>query len=265
MFLSTWAYDYDGGNPATLYARYAGSGARVAAFGQGDWTPRVVDARTGATQIDLAGRGIGTLAMSSSGDRLVAGMGYSLQVLDARDGKLLYERVELESSDALLRAGSMHVEGSASALRRVHVLHAGGSYPLDSFAAQLLDPKRVRAAAAGIALAPAILPVPPDIALDAPASGHGTIEGGAAHCTLHAEHADGLLGFEVERDGVRLDDALVRAVTQLTDDGRKARIELRLPVTPDTKRARLRACAVGHSGAVSRPAFLQFEVLPAKR
>jgi WD40 repeat protein len=260
-----WAYAYDGGNPATLHAHFDRSGARIAAFGQGNWTPRIVDAKTGETRIDLQGRGISTLAFPADEKLLLAGMGDSLQVLEASDGRMLYERVELEGGGALLRTASMHVEGPATALRRVQVLCAGAWYPLDSFAAQLLDPKRVRAAAEGVVLAPAIVRIPPEVVLDDPATGAGAIGADGLRCAARAEHEDGMLGFEVEQDGVRLDDALVRAATRIAEDRRSAKLELESAVPAVVERTRLRVTAVSRSGAISRPAFVTFVRPPKPR
>src|SRR5262249_31840704 len=160
----------------------------------------------------LKDRGYGSLAFVGDGTKLVASLGESFQLLETATGHMLYERVELEGGEALLRTGAAFVEGGPRALRRVHVLCEGRTYPLESFAALLLDPKRVRAAATGIEVAPARVHIPPEIARVEPASGSGEIADGKIALVPTAEDELGLMGFEVERDGELVDaDALREA------------------------------------------------------
>jgi WD40 repeat protein len=248
-----WKFEYAGGNPTSMYAHFDRAGKRLCTYGQGDWTPRVVDAQNGETIVDLAGRGYGWVDFSADGTRLLASTGRSLQVLRAADGSLLFERVEMDGSEALLRSESMHVDGPPAVLRRTHVLFGGASYPLDSLAAVLLDPKRVRAAAAGVRVAPAFIPDPPTLALD---SALGSAPVVSASCGA------GLVGFEVEVDGKLLDPARVRGATRLEDLGRSARLDTADAGLGLTNGTRIRVCAVARSGVCSRPGFARFQAGP---
>lgn len=243
-----WRIDWGSGNPSPLYVHFDPAGARACTFGMGSWTPRIFDAKTGNLLVELKDRGLSQLDFSADGERMVASTGDSLQVLRASDGALLVERVEIEGGGALLRSASMHVDGTATALRRVQVLVAGSSCPLDSLAAVLLDPKRVRAAAAGIAVAPAIVPALPKVE-------EARVDPADRHTRARAQCAEGLLGFEVEFDGNLLDEARVQAATQITPDGKSAELDLEPGSGNAGTDPIVRISAVAKSGIASRPAF----------
>jgi len=241
-----WKATCGGGNPAPLYARFDRAGTRLCNYGQTRQSPRVFDAKTGSTLVDLGERDYGWLDFSADGKRLLATSGDSLQVLQASDGALLYERVEIAGGDTFVRTESMHVEGPRAALRRVHVIYGGASYPLDGFATQLLDPKRVRAAAAGVRVAPALVPDPPTLTLEVAST---------KELVASASCAAGVLGFEVEIDGKPLDPSKLRAATKLEDENRRARLDLSLEGLGMRNGARIRIRAVARSGICSRPSF----------
>lgn len=244
-----WHFDWSAGNPSPVHVRFDPPGARACTFGMGSWTPRIFDPKTGNLLVELKDRGLLQLDFSADGERMVAATGDSLQILRAADGALLFERVEIEGGGALLRSASMHVDGTASALRRVQALVAGSSCPLESLAPVLLDPKRVRAAAAGITVAPAIVPALPRVQ-DARA------DPADRHTRAHAECTESLLGFEVEIDGSLLDEVRVQAATRLAPDGKSAELDLEPGPGMAGTDSVVRISAVARSGIASRPAFV---------
>jgi hypothetical protein len=128
----------------------------------------------------------------------------------------------------------------------VHVICGGASYPLDNFATILLDPKRVRAAAAGVSVAPALVPEPPTLTLEVAS---------AKKLVASASCAAGMLGFEIELDGKALDSAHLRGATKFEDENRRARLDLPLEGLGTGIGTRIRICAVARSGICSRPSF----------
>jgi hypothetical protein len=254
-----WRFECGGGNPSPLHVSFDPAGARLCTYGMGWWTPRVVDAKTGATLVDLKDAGLNQLEFSGDGSRLVASTGDSLKVLRASDGALLFERVEVVDGGAFLHSASMHVDGSAVSLRRIQVLFGGESFPLDALATVLLDPKRVRAAAAGVSVAPARIPEPPELEAEAIVGQAGPSEPRKRLVRARATCAGGLLGFEVELDGQPLDPSRVREATKLEDDGRRAHLELALEGLLAAEGGRVRVSAVARSGIASRPAFTRFQ------
>ncbi len=173
-------------------------------------------------------------------------------------------RIELPDDGWLLHSPGLFVDGTREAFEGVHIVLASGSYPLEALAAVLLDPKRVRASAAGVALAPAILPVVPELdwpELEMTERPERVVLVAADEepptVTLEARCSEGLAGFEVRVAGAvsfrPVEDAAANSTLTM---------ELTRPAPGESIDYRWRA--VGASGVLSRALHLTVET-PAPR
>ncbi|TDJ73412.1 MAG: hypothetical protein E2O39_05475 [Planctomycetota bacterium] len=256
----------NGGGPSAIHALLSDDGRRVYITGDyligGIW-----DVRTGVCQATLVDAIADDFVAAGDFQRLIATGAGALQILDGTTLDLNYAWVPYGSAEGsagyLAHAPSNHFRGTADAARQFRMQVDGAAYPLDTFAAVLLDPKRVRAAARGIPVFPARLPEPPTLELVAPLTrvveGHGAV-------TIEALAADSLalagLAFEVERDGHALDASLRRAATTVTETSRSARLTLTIPWLGDPSETTIRICAVARSGVLSLPAVVTIRWRP---
>jgi WD40 repeat protein len=250
-----WSFDFGGGNGATLRALYAFGGDRIVTSGQTWGTTRVSDAKDGHAIADLSQRRINSL-LPTAGDRRLLGVSAgSIQVVDAASFRTLYTRIEFDHGDALLEAPSLHCDGAIEPLRRAHVLANGESAPLECYASELFDPKKVRASAHGIEVARARLPSLPSIRLVSPTARVVRATGASTTVECAARDASGIAGFEVERDGRRID-----APFEIdANDSINAVCKLAIPKPASGRPVELRISAVARSGAVSRPVLIAIE------
>ena len=251
-----WDYHYWGGTPAPVHAVFGRSGERVYVFGQGDHTPRIVNAEDGSTLLDLAERGIEEL-LPLPDERLVAAVGAEgLEVIETEEGRQRWTRMEIEGGNWLLSAPTRHVDGTRHALEQLQLVLPERSYPLDALAAALLDPKKVRAAAEGILLAPVHLPAIPELVWEVkqPRVVRLTEDQDPLAVTLVARCSEGLAGFELLRDGVRR--RLAGEVVSPTE--RRLSFQLERPADGDSIDYRWRS--IGESGVLSRALHLTVEL-----
>jgi WD40 repeat protein len=199
-----WNFEYSGGNESALQSAFDSSGDRLFVWGQGPWSPRVVDARNGKTLLDLAGR-FGNLLPLPGSTRLAAIGSEGLEVVDLHDGRRLWTRSETPDGGWLVSTAARFVDGTRASLERIPFVTGNGSLPLDALAALLLDPKKVRAAAAGIVIAPAHVPAIPTLTAREPYRRVVHIEKDKTEreITFDASSGDGVRAFEVILDGHR--------------------------------------------------------------
>ncbi len=253
-----WDYQYSGGNPGSLVCALAKSGERAYVWGQGEWSPRIVDAQSGRSLLDLGNGGKWSLHPLLDERRIGVDCDEGLEVLDAETGARRWNRVELSRGGWLLCASTRHVDGTLEALEALHLVLTDRSYPLDALAAALLDPKRVRAAAEGVVLAPAELAAiptlewstPPPRVLELPPDAAG------AEVVVEASCADGIAGFELLRDGERsrLEGEAI--------DSKKRRLTLALGLPASGHTAEFRFRAVSARGMLSRALHLTVKRAP---
>jgi WD40 repeat protein len=240
-----WAFDYNGGNPGAIQAGFSSDGSRVYVSGGTPRVARVVDAATGETLADLGK--LGTKVLRSRDDRQVVVAGdKALHVLDGTSLLLRYTRAEFEKLGSALHVPAGFVDADAGALRPSRVRELDGApFPLECYAARLLDPKKVRAALAGVAIEPAELSPLPQLELS-PAERHVRTLADSMSIEALAKHDGPLLGFELVRDGIALPKDVVRAATMVSDDGRSAQLDWKL-AGPGAETT-LRVCAVARDG-----------------
>jgi WD40 repeat protein len=247
-----WRFDFGGGNPPALNARYSSDGRRIYTSGQSSRTVRVTSATDGQALADLQSHGIEDL-QATPGDRWLIGFqGHSMEVMDGKTFRTLYTRVEFDNAGFLIQSPSLHCDGTPAAMGRVQILRDGTSCALDSYAALLYDPKKVRASVAGIDVVPALLPSPPRILIEKPSGRIARVEGESTTIEARAEDPSGILGFEVERDGQRIQ---VPSSVESTDST-KGRLSLVVPNPEHGRRLEVRIRAVANSGALSKSAHL---------
>jgi WD40 repeat protein len=158
--VETMLYDTSGGNPSTMYARPSASGKRLYVHGSVAGDQPVLDARTGNALLRVPGRGLGFVD-GTRDDRWVIGtVEHGVRVFgDTLDARYTY--VPFEDDGWIVQADSLHCAGTLDALRWAVVVRGDETYPFASCASELLDPKRVRAAAAGVKVRSAGLGVAP--------------------------------------------------------------------------------------------------------
>ncbi len=253
-----WDYAYSGGNPSVLFSAFGASGERAYVWGQGAWSPRIVDAKNGRTLLDLGMWHFGAL-LPLPDEQLIGAVGpEGLEVLNSTTGARRWTRLELADGDWLLNAPTRHVDGTRAALEQVHLVLEQRSYPLDALAAALLDPKRVRAAAQGIPLAPALLPAIPELVWGTPSAPPSRVLHLSAGeepptVTLEATCPDGIAGFEFLVGGrhARMEGE--------ADDATHRRLTLQLARPEQGESIDYRWRAIGSRGVLSRALHLTLE------
>jgi WD40 repeat protein len=155
----TTLYDTMGG-PGAMVAHPSASGTRLFVYGSGEHES-VLDAETGTPLLRL--HEVLSWVDGTSDDRWVVGTVDRRVRVFGRTLNEGYTYVPFEGGDWIAETESLHCAGTAEALRWAVVVGGDETYPFASFAAQLLDPKRVRAAAAGVSVRPAQLGTPPSV------------------------------------------------------------------------------------------------------
>lgn len=165
--------------------------------------------------------------------------------IDAETLRVRWKRVELWDGDWLRSVPSMHCEGSAGAMEKVHVVLEDGSLPLGCHAERLVDPRRIRAWLAGVEVATPELPQAPRVES---ASVREVADVGPI---LRATAVDegGLRGFEVRVGGALVEPDVVLAAT--TFGQRETRATLELPLDAEGE---VEVRALGRSNVLSRAA-----------
>ncbi len=217
----------------------------------------VLSLDTGQLIRNLDGRDLARLE-PSPGDRwLLASRHGATVVLDGEQFRERYARADFPDGGELRLVPSLYCQGTPDALATAQIIVSGTSQPLDSYAAILLDPRRVQAGTAGVHLRAPELPTAPEIVSVTPEARHVLVEGASA--TLHAVAEDprGLVGFQIEIDRKALAPFLGGSAVRFEQDGRLARFEWSLERPPSGK-AYVRLRAIGRTGVLSRPVRVTF-------
>jgi hypothetical protein len=243
-----WSVDFDGGNPATGHAYFSPDGKRV--YLSGNVGTRVVDAQDGSTIRDLE-RFAGILMPTGSERFVLMKTRDSIEVLDGTSLDALYRIVETRNGGHAVITPSGHVDGNAEGLRQIQALLDMTSYPLDSFASAVFDPKRCRAQMEGVEIQPARIQRPPDISLEPSARVVRTAQTAVRVMAL-AEDPGGLLGVEIEPIG-HGDPQLLTDLEWLNEERTRARASYLLNAEEEQT---VRFRALSRSGLLSRPALI---------
>jgi len=248
------------GGPAWMRVRFMGDEEVLLSPIQGGLPLEIVDVATGrGSYFDKSPWTLDELLGSADGRYLVVRRAEGfLDVFDAASRALLYRWGPRRNGASVAQSASGHYQVLGLEAPAPHALRHGVSLPLDAYASILLDPKRVLAAAAGIHSRVPALPELPALELVEPKLRFEPLGERAPRIVATAECADGLLGFEVERDRDLLPREVVEAVTELAADGTSGRIALELPVTETTDVLRVRVRAVSRTGVLGRPRVVTF-------
>ncbi len=251
-----WAYTYPFGNESPLFSAFGRSGERVYVWGQGPATSRIVSDVDGSTLLDLSTKELHALLPLADERRLAALGPEGLEVIETESGERRWVRTEVKGGGWLLTAPTRHVDGTREALEQLHLVLPERSCPLDALAAALLDPKRVRAGAEGVDLAPARIPAMPE--LDWVSHQPRVVRLGEdqepPEVTLVARCSEGVSGFELSRDGER--QRLSGEAVSPTE--RRLTFQLARPAGGDSIDYRWRS--VGTKGVMSRALHLTVEL-----
>jgi WD40 repeat protein len=147
-----WRHEFDQGDEMPMRIRFSADGSRVHFFGHGPGRSGVFDLASGtpvAIRPDLIGQ---TLIESPALNRLVTTGAGVTHVLDARSLDEMYSRHETKDGSYLLTTPAFYFSGSPRAIRSARAELPDRTEKLEDLAPRLLDPKRVRAAMAGVAV-----------------------------------------------------------------------------------------------------------------
>ncbi|MCC6408547.1 MAG: hypothetical protein IT453_15400, partial [Planctomycetes bacterium] len=257
-------YDTSGGNAGTMYARPSVSGKRLYVHGMVAGDQPVLDARTGAPLLRVAGRGLGFVD-GTRDDRWVVGtIDHGVRVfgehLDPR-----YTYVPFVDGGFLVQAESLHCTGTVDALRWTVVVRGDETYPFASCASELLDPKRVRAAAAGVTVRPAELGLAPTVRVVGEPIRELAADATTIELELETVAPRGIAACEAELDGVALDELATRALARDAllpnasgSGAATARVTLRIPRAPGAGTHELRVVVFDRAGLGSKVARARF-------
>jgi WD40 repeat protein len=153
-----WDVDLGGGNPAVLEARQSSDGRWVACWGSSCGTTAVLDGFTGRLLEDATGGCPDALAFTDDGRFLLALEGAALTCRATGTWEERWRRVDFPGGAWLRAVPSLHCDGSRAGLEQAFVVRGADSTRLSELAFELLDPRKVEAALAGVAVEPARLP-----------------------------------------------------------------------------------------------------------
>ncbi|MBI5431787.1 MAG: hypothetical protein HZA52_03035 [Planctomycetes bacterium] len=248
--------DTRGGNGGTIALHSSASTKRLYVHGMVGRSTPVLDAATGSPLMDLGEESV-ELVDGTRDDRwVVAAVEHAARVfgerLDAR-----YTYVPFEKDGWIAKADSLHCAGTAEALRWSVVVRGVESYPFVSCASELLDPKRVRAAALGVAARPAELGVAPAASVVGSAIREIAASANTVELELELVAPRGIAACEAELDGVRLDEPATTALVRGPSAG-TTRATLRLPRKPGVEPNELCLILFDRSGLGSRVVRARF-------
>jgi hypothetical protein len=212
----------------------------------------IYELESGITVANLSSRALHGPIPSRDEHRLLARRESATVVLDGRDASELYSRLEYEGGGALVYAPSLFYDGTPAAIRRTYLVRDRTVLPLDGYAAVLCDPRRIRAAAAGVEIAGVALPDPPRFLRTVPSTRVIDVDAGELSLEAVAEDPRGLSGFEILLDGVPLSSELALASTVLEPEDNRARLSLGIS-RPVVERSEIRVRAIARSGMLSVP------------
>ncbi len=252
--------EYSGGNPSPLYIRQNTSCTLLYAWGMTYDNTRIIDALTGRTFKDLGARYLWAPFPTADERRVIALHNFKdltnykniAVVLDGYSLDELYRRAEFPGGEAILYTPTMIHMGCARAIQKSSICWNEKTYPLDCFAPILYDPKRFIAAAAGVPVSQPILPVPPRLIAITPKGRIVELHEEQTVITVQASCEDGILGFQIEKDGKILPFQSVGKIRIESDEKTTLSWTIDRPVEDKTE---IRLRAISQTGVLSRPAF----------
>ncbi|MCP3918088.1 MAG: PQQ-binding-like beta-propeller repeat protein [bacterium] len=245
-----------------LHAFDARTGARRwTSWPGGQWPAVVVTERrvyTSYVALDLATgeRVLDSGVEPTHDERRLLGFRHRDPRLVVYDGETLaelYAHSSYDDGEELFHHPTLVHSGGRTALGRAHLRVDGDSFPLDSFATTLYDPRRMRAAAAGVPLRRPRLPEPPVLTRVSPAGRVASATGETATVRAHATSSEDLTGFHLELDGRALARGASGVDVEL--DGRTGRLAWTI-ARPESGVAHVSLRAIGRSGTLSRRSYL---------
>jgi WD40 repeat protein len=228
-----------------LNVRTITSSGRIFAF------DGIYDLATGASLGSLPEKELQTPLASPDESRILAERYGATVVLDG-NARELYSRAEYEEGAALVSTPSLFYDGAPAAVRQAYLLRDQTVLSLDTYAPQLCDPRRIRAAAAGVPLVSPALPDPPGLCPAEPTERRLEVEGNSVVLAADAEDPRGVLGFELALDGQVLPGDVARASFEVEDDATRARLQWRI-VRRVKNSSEVRIRAIARSGILSKP------------
>jgi WD40 repeat protein len=252
-----------GGAPWTIYALPNVQGDRVFVSGMSPDTARIIDADSGKELNifgrDLSGIGYGFYNISGTTDNryvIATCNNVATVVFDGQAFNELYRRLEHVDGSALLVTSHLVHRGNSSAIRKTSMIREEEAFPLDTFAPVLYDPKRFQAAAEGVTVRKPYLPSPPELTTLTPISRVATVDEDQAVVTVSASSQDGIIGFQLEKNGEVLPFGSEGTIERDPHGGAVLTWTIERPAAKETD---LRIRAMGRSGMLSKPLLMTLQ------
>ncbi len=218
---------------------------------------RVLDSRDGSSLADLSSPPRMSLGCTPDERFLFATSRDDFRVFDGASYAPRFTFVGFSDHDRLFVTPSFHCSGSIGGLRNSAVVIGDDSYALDPFASALVDPKRVRASAAGAKVEPAHVARPPKLAIAGSSELHVAAHSKTIEFDVEVEDPFGFSGCEAEIDGRAIDRELSKAFIDVGAVPSSKRVHLAIARDPKAKVSSLRISIVSRSGVSSRPLHLR--------
>ena len=241
---SLWSFDFPATDAGWLEPSLSADGGRICVCA-GSWGSRLFDGE-GRVLADLTRFCPQGLGLSRDGRSLIGTVNGATCGFDGASAALRWVRVEFPAQGWLRFVPELYCEGTTDALRGTHVVFEDGSAPLECYAEQLFDPRRVEAALAGVPLRRPPLPRPPRVELR-------LLEGETFVLEARAEDPGGIRAFRVEVDGERVEPAEVERATVLEADGLRAALTLTLQPSERGGDVTITVRAIGGNNVLSPP------------
>lgn len=147
-----WSYTYHASHPTGLEASFDGLGEALYVFGQGPWTSRIVSSLGGQTLADHSASKVSDLLPIGCPGLLLSTSQFGLESRSSKTGRLRWTRQDPKEGGWILRSAGGFLDGSFDAINGGLIDLDGRSVLLREHADVLVDPKRVKAEIAGVAV-----------------------------------------------------------------------------------------------------------------
>ncbi len=239
----------------SLPAEFSRDGARIYPRSDGAWGV-VYDTNTGRKLAELRGFETAQLAPTPNDRFLIGTSPGCVRVFDGQSFALRYSFSVGRRTHAVATS-SCYCSGDREALTAASLYQFDQPIALDAFAPLIVDPKRVRAALAGVTVQPARVVAPPKLSAVDSTELHVAASATTIDFDLDVEDELGFSGCEAEIDGRVIDRELSKAFVDVGAAPSAKRVHLAIARNPNAKESSLQISIVSRSGVSSRALHLR--------